>query len=45
MKQYTERKTPHINSSRGFCYEKKKTKITMEVYTTYQVNFLKYSIT
>ena len=29
----------------GFVIRKKKTKITMEVYTTYQVNFLKYSIT
>ena len=41
----TERKTPHTNSSTGvLLLEKKRLKLQLEVYTTYQVNFLKYPI-
>ena len=40
---WQKRKTPHTNSSTGvLLFEKKKTKITMDVHTTQQVNFLKY---
>ena len=40
------RRKQHLTNKfkyRGFC-NLEKTKITMDVYTTYQVNFVKYSI-
>ena len=38
--QHTVRKNPHTNSSTGLKKKKKRLKLQLEVYTTYQVNFL-----
>ena len=41
----THRKKNHTQTrAQGFCCQKKRLKLQLKVYTTYQVKFLKYSI-
>ena len=44
LQQHTERNTVHMNSSTGDFVIRKRLKLQLEVYTTYQVHFINYSI-